>query len=222
MQVGSVAFSRRTASSKAGKSRAISAGRLPGRTSRIGSSARRADLLAQPGRIAPWRSRAPGRSCRRRSPAGPPPRTTARRTRGSTADGPRPAASVFARPGRDAQTCGPTYLTSGSSGSSRRSRCATRRVNPQQSISTATSGFSRAASAAVSSARAQHARIGQQALDQAQDGELGDIERALRPPPPPSARRRRRRSARPRPAAPAAPAPARPSDRRPRPRPPPA
>ena len=62
-------------------------------------------------------------------------------------------AAVFARPGRDAQTWGATYFTSGSFGSSRRRRWATRKVKPQESISTATSGRSRAASAAVSSAR---------------------------------------------------------------------
>ena len=48
---------------------------------------------------------------------------------------------------------------------------------------------------------AHHPGIGHQALDQPEDGQLGDVERALDALRRPSARRRRRRSARPRPAA---------------------
>ena len=57
-----------------------------------------------------------------------------------------------------AQTWGATYFTSGSFGSSFRRRWATRRVKPQESIRTTTSGFSRAASATVSSTRAMTRR----------------------------------------------------------------
>jgi hypothetical protein len=59
------------------------------------------------------------------------------------------AARVLARPGREAQTWGPTYLTIGSLGSRRRSAWATRKVKPQESMSMATSGLSLSASSAV-------------------------------------------------------------------------
>ena len=63
------------------------------------------------------------------------------------------AASVFARPGREAQTCGPTYLIRGTPGSASFSALATRMVKPQLSISTTASGFSATARATVSATR---------------------------------------------------------------------
>ena len=62
-------------------------------------------------------------------------------------------ASVRARPGREAHTWGATYLMIAGGFGIRRSAWATRRVKPQESTSTATSGRSRAASAAVSATR---------------------------------------------------------------------
>ena len=149
---GCEALSRATASSNGGISRAISPGRLPGRTSSKGPSGDTPSFD---------RRRAPSAAAKLLDRVGlptavvgsPPASNTGASKAWMVSSRSTVAASVRARPGREAHTCGPTYFTSGMSGLCLRSRLATRRVKPQESISTATSGRSLVASAAVSSAR---------------------------------------------------------------------
>ncbi len=201
----------------------LGGGRLPGRTSRIGSSGPAPISRRNRRRIGARRSR-----CAR---VASPTRTVFNPSRSNAGgiegvDGEQQVEPLRppsrARPGRDAQTWGPTYFTSGSCGSWRRRRWATRRVKPQESISTATSGFSRAARAAVSAGAAHHLAVGQQAPPAGRRSSSSEMSNGLSTPSarilaPPTPTNRtpspsRRFSAR------ASPAPG----RRPRPRPPPA
>ncbi len=118
---GWVSFRRRAASSNGGSMRAISPGRLPGRTIRIGSVGPTPIALRNLAGLALEKS-----TVRAELPTKVTGRPSASKYRASKAwidsRWSTVAASVLARPGRVAQTCGPTYLISGRPGIWRRRR----------------------------------------------------------------------------------------------------